>query len=535
MQGPSEPRESPPPAGDPRSAPRGPVVRPSAVLLLTTLGTVMVAIDSTIVVLALPTMSRELASPLGTIIWTILVYLLITATLTTQAGRIGDLLGRGRVYNAGFAIFTVGSAVCGLAPNDLVLVGARAVQAIGGAIMFANAGALLSAVFPPERRGRAFGYLVFGWSLGAILGILLGGVITTTLGWRYNFFLNLPIGIVAVVLGMRTLPRADRVKAALDLPGFATFSLALGALCYGAIGFAVHGTNPTDLALVAGGFALLPLFVVLELRSAEPMLDLRELRQRLLGFSLIAGFLQALGSLAVIFLLTLYLQGLRGLSPLNASLLLVPGFVVGGVAGPLLGRHVDRLGPRGLATGGLLLMGAAVASYTQLTLTTWLGWIPLITLISGIGNGAFYPANNTAIMSQASPRTFGAISGLRASLANVGSLLSFVVALSIASASLPRAVAYQVFLGSTDLGAAGGAFLTGIHAALVGSVAILLVAAALSWSRGRAVLRPGDVPKAAEPLADPRAGTPGAPANSPHRVAEDQRVVEGEGPGLADR
>jgi EmrB/QacA subfamily drug resistance transporter len=468
-----------------------------AVLLLATLGTVMVAVDSTIVILALPTMSRDLHSPLGTIIWTVLVYLLFTAALTTQAGRIGDILGRGRIYNAGFALFTVGSGLCGFAPSDLFLIGARVVQAVGGAIMFANAGALIAHVFPPERRGRAFGFLVFGWSVGAILGILLGGVVTTTLGWRYNFFINLPIGVFAVALGLRTLPATPRVPASLDLPGFAVFSLALGAICYGTIELAVFGSSLLNYGILGAGVALLPLFVFVELRARQPMLDLRELRQRLLGFSLIAGFLQALGNLSVIFLLTLYLQGIRGLTPLDSSVLLVPGYLVGAAAGPIAGRHVDRIGSRGLATAGILLMVVAVLAYTRLTTTTWLGWVPVISVVSGIGTGTFFPANNTAIMSQASPRTFGAISGLRSMLTNLGALLSFVVALSVASASVSKIVADEVFLGTGTLGASGGAFLSGIRAALFASTGILLLAAALSWSRGRATPRSPAAPPGA--------------------------------------
>jgi EmrB/QacA subfamily drug resistance transporter len=466
--------------------PPGARVRQAEVLLLTTLGTVMVAVDSTIVILALPTMARELASPLDTVIWTILVYLLITAALTTQAGRLGDVVGRSRIYNLGFAVFTVGSALSGFAPTAAILIGARAVQAVGGAIMFANAGALITQVFPAERRGRAFGYLVLGWSVGAILGILLGGVITTTLGWRYNFFINLPIGAVAVTLGVRTLPPSERQPAQFDVPGFALFSASLGALSYGAIEYAANGPSLGSLAFVLAGAALLPAFIVVELRSAHPMLELRELTQRLLGFSLLASLLQALGYLSVVFLLTMYLQGIRGLSPLDASILLVPGYLVGAVVGPFMGRQVDRIGPRLLATFGLLLMLAAVLAYAQLTPGSWLGWVPAISLVSGIGTGSFFPANTTAIMSQAPPRRLGAISGLRGALTNIGTLLSFVVTLSIASASVSRAVAYEVFLGTTDLtGGVAGQFLGGIRAALYGSAAILGVAAALSWSRGR--------------------------------------------------
>lgn len=476
----------PPPATDLPSPkdPRG-TAHENAVLTLTTLGTLMVAVDSTIVILALPTMTRELAAPLETVIWTILIYLLITAALTTQAGRLGDMWGRGRVYNSGFALFTIGSAACGFAPTATFLVAARGVQAVGGAIMFANSGALIASVFPPARRGRAFGFMSFGWGVGALLGILLGGVITTTLGWRYIFFINIPIGIVAVALGWITLPRSRPEPAHFDVPGFVLLSSSMALICYGAIEIASYGTTSLNLAYLLAGVLLVPVFAGVELRSPYPMLELRQLRNRLLGLSLIAGFLQSLGYLSVVFLLTMYLQGLRGLSPLNASLLLVPGYLVGALAGPIMGRMVDRIGFRSLATGGILCMLTAVAGYSFLTLDSWLGWVPIISVVSGFGTGMFYPANSTAIMSQASPRTFGSISGVRGTLSNMGTLLSFVLTLSIASASVPRAVAYEVFLGvGTLTGGVGADFLTGIHAALLGSAAILILAAVLSWSRG---------------------------------------------------
>jgi EmrB/QacA subfamily drug resistance transporter len=495
-------------------------------LVLTTLGTLMVAVDSTIVILALPTMARELTAPLETVIWTILIYLLITTALTTQAGRLGDLIGRGAVYNAGFAVFTIGSGLSGFAPTAEFLIAARAVQAVGGAVMFANAAAIIAHVFPPERRGQAFGYTVFGWSVGAILGILLGGVITTTLGWRYIFFINLPIGVVAVALGLRILPHTPRQRVEFDVPGFVTFSTALTLICYGAIEIASYGSTAAYLAYVVIGLALLGLFTFIELRTKRPMVDLRVLKQRLLGFSMIAGFLQSLGYLSVVFLLTMYLQGLRGLSPLNASLLLVPGYLVGAFAGPWMGRRVDQVGPRALATGGIGLMGVAVLLYSTLTVNSWLGWIPAISVIGGVGVGMFYPANTTAIMSQAPSSSFGSISGLRGTLSNMGTLLSFVLTLTIASASVPRPVAYKVFLGTTNLvGGIGAQFLSGIHAALYGCALILVLAAVLSWSRGRHVaptpLAGGlPAPREAPPLAEPSVEA--------SRIADDPLVVERE-------
>jgi EmrB/QacA subfamily drug resistance transporter len=460
--------------------------REAALLLLTTLGTVMVAVDSTIVILALPTMSRDLSAPLETIIWAILIYLLIAAALTTQAGRVGDLLGRSHVYNAGFAVFTVGSALCGFAPNAQILIASRAVQAIGGAVMIANAGALIAYVFPPQRRGRAFGFFVLGWSIGAILGILLGGVITTELGWRYIFFINIPIGIVATGLGIRLLPPTAPRPARFDLPGCLSFSAALALICYGAVEIAAYGATDTYVVLVLAGIALLAAFAAIELRTTDPMLELRQLKNKLLGFSLASALLQGIGYLSVIFLLTLYLQGIRGLSPLNASLLLIPGYLVGAAIGPAMGRLVDRTGPRALSTAGLAIMGVAVISYAQMGLSSWLGWIPVVSLVSGFGIGMFFPANTTAIMSQARAETYGAISGLRGTLLNVGTLFSFVLTLSIASASVPRSVAYAVFLGVRTLsGPQGQQFLGGLHVALYGSALVLAGAAAFSWARGR--------------------------------------------------
>jgi EmrB/QacA subfamily drug resistance transporter len=520
-------------AQEPGSAPaRTPRFTPVelSTLILTTLGTLMVAVDSTIVILALPTMARELAAPLETVIWTILIYLLITTALTTQAGRIGDLVGRGLVYNSGFAVFTIGSALSGFAPNAEFLIAARAVQAVGGAVMFANAAAIIANVFPPQKRGQAFGFTVFGWSVGAILGILLGGVITTTLGWRYIFFINLPIGVIAVALGLKVLPHTPRQKVEFDVPGFVSFSAALSLLCYGAIEIASYGVSPLYLTYVVLGLGLLPLFAFLELRTKRPMVDLRQLKQRLLGFSMIAGFLQSLGYLSVVFLLTIYLQGLRGLSPLNASLLLVPGYLVGAFAGPWMGRRVDLVGPRALATAGIGAMCVAVLLYSTLGINSWLGWVPAISVIGGVGSGMFYPANTTAIMSQASPSTFGSVSGLRGTLSNMGTLLSFVLALSVASASVPRYVAYEVFLGTTNLvGGIGVQFLGGIRAALYGCAVILVIAAALSWSRGRHV----PAPSVTGPVMAPRpAPYSTQPRIETTRVANDPLVVEGERSGL---
>jgi len=189
------------------------------ILFVVVLGTLMASVDTTIVLLAFPTIAGDLHAGLAAVIWVILIYLLLTSILTTQFGRIGDMFGRNRAYNFGFVVFTVGSALCGFATTANDLVAFRAMQAIGGALLIATGTALISEHFPPAARGRAFGFTAMGWSVGAVLGIALGGVLTTFVGWRYIFFINIPIGIVAVALGLRYLSPSPRSQVRLDLVG----------------------------------------------------------------------------------------------------------------------------------------------------------------------------------------------------------------------------------------------------------------------------------------------------------------------------
>ena len=173
------------------------------VLGIVMLGTLMGALDSTIVLLAFPAINDSLHSDLATSLWIILAYLLVLAVATTQMGRIGDIYGRSKIFNLGFVIFTVGSALCGFSTHIYLLIGFRVVQAVGGAILQATSGAIIADYFPRERRGRAYGYNSLGFTAGAMLGIVLGGIITSYISWQYIFFINIPIGIIAVIVGIK--------------------------------------------------------------------------------------------------------------------------------------------------------------------------------------------------------------------------------------------------------------------------------------------------------------------------------------------
>lgn len=456
----------------------------NAALLVVVVGTLMAAVDGTIMILALPTVGSDLHSNLSVIIWTILIYFLVSAVLTTQMGRIGDIFGRSRFYNAGFAVFTVGSFLCGISPTAEVLVAFRALQAVGGAMIFANGSAVISDHFPPHRRGAAFGFTVFGWNVGAVLGILLGGLITTYFNWRLIFFINVPIGVFAVLLGYLRLRDRERTGAKLDLPGAAILTAVLALSAYGAIDMAANRVTLENVLLVAGGLALLLPFVWIEKRSPSPTVDISYFRDRLMSFSLLSAFLQGIGYLSVVFLLTMYLQGVMGLTPLYAALLLVPGYVISSMLSPFMGKLADRLGARIMATGGIVLMICGVVAYAFFDLGTPVLWVVPVSIVTGFGGAMYWPANNSAIMSLARRGSYGSISGLRSTLTSVGSLLSFVTTIAVAGLTLSRQTAFEVFLGTTNLrGGVATSFLNGLRAAYAVSAVILVVAAIVSYFR----------------------------------------------------
>jgi EmrB/QacA subfamily drug resistance transporter len=455
--------------------------RARAILFVVVLGVLMAAVDSTIIVLALPTVGQELSASLSDVVWTILIYLLILAVVTTPFGKVGDLFGRARMFNIGFAVFTLGSALCGLAPSTTLLIAFRAIQAIGGALLMATGGALIAENFPPARRGEAFGYLAFGYGIGAVLGILLGGVITTLLGWRFIFFINVPIGLVALVVGLRALRDGPRRAVRIDWGGFALLGGALGGISYGAIDIASYGVDATNLAWIVAGLVLAGVFLWWERRVPEPTIDLTLFREPGLARAYGALFFLTLGYLSVIFLLTMYLQGLRGLSPLDAALLLVPAYLVTSLASPRMGRLADRFGTTRIATIGIVIALAGVLAYSFLSVSTPLLWIVPVSLGTGLGSAMFWPANSAWIMSHARQGNFGSLSGLRGTMANIGTLLSYVITLTVASTSVPRYVAFEVFLGSTHLaGGIGASFLGGLRAALLACAGFLVVAALIA-------------------------------------------------------
>lgn len=450
------------------------------------IGVLMGAVDSTIVLLALPTITVDLKTELSDSIWIIMIYLLVIAVGTTQFGRLGDIFTRKAIFNTGLGLFTAGSALCGASTGIMELIGFRAIQACGASMIQSNSGAIVADNFPPNKRGRVFGYTSVGYNAGAMLGIVLGGIITTFIGWRYIFYINVPIGIFALYFGLKHISRGNKIDNRLDIPGATTLGIALVLVAYAAVGVATSGITELNIVLFSAGFLFLFTFIFIERVVKKPLIPMKVFKIKILTFSIFASFLQSLGFLAVVFIIIMYLQGIRGLTPFASSLLLLPGYVVGSILGPEFGKLADRIGSRVLATAGLAMMGISVLIYSMLTATSSLYIVLIGSFFTGLGSSMFFPANNSAVMANSPKDLYGMSSGFLRTMANIGMLGSFVLAISIASISVPRYVAFEVFAGVGKLlGKVSVSFMGGIHAALYASLIILIAAGILSFIRGK--------------------------------------------------
>jgi EmrB/QacA subfamily drug resistance transporter len=477
-----------PPAGGPANAATPlDAVQANLGMIVVLIGVLITAIDGTVVVLALPAMQRDLHVSLSSVIWVIVGYLLVLTVLSTQVGRLGDIFGRVRMYEAGFGIFVLGSFLCALSWDTGAIIGFRIVQAIGGALVTANSGAVISDLFPPDKRGRAYGYNAMCWSSGALLGVLLGGIIVTYISWRWIFWINVPIGIVALGLAFRVLrERGQRTSRHLDVPGMIALGLGLFGVLWAMTELATQPLDATTIGYLVGGVIMLIAFVLIEIRQREPVLDLSLFKIPTVAPALGASLFQGLGSFSLLFLAIMYLQGPRELTPIHASLVMVPGYAVGAAVGPFAGRLTDRFGAVVPATAGLALQAVALLIFAQMTLTTTL-WLPVIgNVVNMLGGALFYPANSAAVMKSAPPARFGIASGVLRTFASIGMVFSFTTVILIASHSVSRSTAFAIFVGTATLhGALAKAFTDGLHSAFYSMVAIMAVAAVLSAIRGR--------------------------------------------------
>jgi EmrB/QacA subfamily drug resistance transporter len=423
------------------------------------LGTLMLLVDVTIVNVALPDIASDLSASFADLQWVIDIYALVLAALLLATGSLADAWGRRRIYVYGLVIFAVSSLVCGLAQNATELVIARGVQGVGGAAMFATTVALLNMSYQGRDRGIAYG--VWGAVSGAAagLGVVLGGILVDWTSWRWIFFVNLPISVAAVALSLLAFRTEARQRVRLDIAGMLTFVLAAGATTYGMIRAGEYGwQDPGTLTALGVGLLSFAAFAVVELRSADPLVDLRLFKNSsFVGFNLAAAALSfaAFGYFA---LLSIWLQTVYGLTAIQAGLAFLPLTITAFVVSGATGKVLNGVRPRWPIGGGILLIGAGALSMQLLDAGgSWLALLPG-EIISGIGVGIVSPIVAAAALGAVPAAQGGMASGLVNTGRQLG--LAFGVALlgtvfqSAAATSLTDAGAPEA--GTTARGMAAG-------------------------------------------------------------------------------
>lgn len=404
------------------------------VLATVSIGTFMSTLDSSIVNVALPTISGQLHADLSTLQWTVSAYLLTISSLLPVFGRTADLLGRKKVYSFGFLIFTLGSVLCGLAPNIWFLIGTRVLQAVGAAMLMANSAAIITAIFPFQERGRALGLTGTVVALGSLTGPALGGILIGWVGWRSIFYINLPIGLLGYLAARFILP-ADTKRPAgdrFDFTGAALFTS-------GMIGLLLAISNGEDwgwrsMPVVSGivvGIALLITFVINERKVHHPMIDLSLFRNQPFVIGNLSGWMCFVAMFANTMLLPFYLQQVLNFSPSQVGLLMTAFPIMMAVVAPLSGHASDKFGPLILTSGGLTISALGLFYYSTLSSTASFYQVIPGALLLGIGAGMFNSPNNSSVMSSVPPQKLGLAGGINSLVRNLGMISGIALSVSL--------------------------------------------------------------------------------------------------------
>ena len=428
-------------------------------------GTFMAAVDGSVVNAILPVLRSTLRTDVAVIEWVITVYLLVVSGLLLGFGRLGDLRGHKDIYLAGMAAFIGSSAMCGLAPSAGWLIAARALQAVGAAMQFANSPAILTKTFPATERGRALGLQATMTYLGLSVGPALGGLLAQYLSWRWVFFINVPVGGLALYLCTRFIARdePDPGKPPFDLAGAALFFSGLLSLLFALNrGHAWGWSSPATVGLVTFAVALLMIFVRVERHRASPMLDLSLFGVRAFSSSAASAVLNYVCLYGVLFLVPFYLIQGRGLSPSRAGVLLTTQPLVMMLAAPVSGAISDRRGTRVPAALGMALLASGLLLLSRARLDTPLYQVALALAVCGLGTGIFIAPNNSALLGAAPKNRQGIASGVLATARSAGMVLGVGLMGAILTtvlhdgAGIDRAMAIG-FTVVAALAAAGGA------------------------------------------------------------------------------
>jgi EmrB/QacA subfamily drug resistance transporter len=460
-------------------------------LSCTSLGMLLATINSGTLIIALPDLERHLHTSLLTLVWVILVYMIASTVLVLSAGRLSDQFGRKNAYIMGFAVFAAASLGAGFSGNGTELILWRILQGLGGSFLYANSAAIVTDAFPREELGVAMGTNTMVAAVGLVIGPVLGGALID-ISWHWVFWFNVPFGLIGCLWGYLILRELSgrSEETSFDIAGTLAFVIGLTGLV---LGISKGGIEGWHGPLVFGGLLaaaiFLPLFVFVEGRQRQPMLDLSIFRNRLFSAAAAATFLNGVARFSLMFVFVFYFQGVQGDSPITAGIKLAPLALGMVIASPLAGRYADRNGSRALASIGLLLTAVGIALMTTLERDTSYLWPGLFQLLTGLGTGIFMSPNTAAMMGTVAPHRRGIASGARILVSNTGAVLSIAFVMAVMTSSVSKTTLFNVFSGLGDRISNRQLvpFLDNMHTALWCLAAVSVVGAAVSFVRPKHV------------------------------------------------
>lgn len=425
-----------------------PSIKKWLVMAVVGVGGFMAALNSASLIIILPTLQSDLHTDLINILWVLLAYTLASAVLLLSVGRLADLIGNKRIYLLGYLIFGLGSTFCALATNVWVLIAARFVQGIGGALLMANTSAIITHTFPKKELGRALGVASATFSVGTTLGPIVGGLLTDAINWHWAFWFNVPLAAIGLVLaalylhsevGARQSVRQERF----DWIGAVLLAASLSALLYFVSLGPLYGWGSARmLGTLALFIVTAALFITRQFAAPQPLLQLRLFQNRLFTMANLSAALASMGMIAVLFLMPFYLEDVLHYSLFLSAVLLTPYPVTMLIVAPISGWLSDRLGSRTLGTIGMALSALSLLWMSSLTNHSSYGDVAVRLVVLGMGMGLFQSPNNSAVMSSAPSTRRGIASAVLGTMRNLGTMLGIGITGAVFVSFMP----YNAFL-----------------------------------------------------------------------------------------
>jgi EmrB/QacA subfamily drug resistance transporter len=442
----------------------------------------MGCLDSSIVNIALPTMSKKLNVTMGSIEWVVTSYLIVISASILFWGRLGDIIGKVRVFQIGLIIFTIGSLLCGLATNITLLIISRCIQAIGAAGYMATNQGIITHVFPPNERGRALGITGTFVALGTLVGPPLGGFIVSLVSWKYIFLINLPIGIITFFLAIKVMPKSKEAKEIkLDIMGTVLFAISIISFFFTfSNGDRIGYTNPIIITALIITIVSIICFIKLEKKIENPLLDLSIFKNSLFSISIICALISFLTIGSNNIIQPFYLQDVLGLSPDISGIYMMIYPVILAVIAPLSGYLSDKIGSEILTLLGLIFMMIGLGGMATITENTAITYYIVSVAIMALGNGLFQSPNTSLVMSTVPKNKLGIAGSVNALVRNVG----IVVGVSLATTILYNRMSYKMaFRVENYIQGRDDIFIYGMHYVYIVAIIICSIGAVITAIR----------------------------------------------------